>query len=507
MNIKTWAEKVRHAFGQPDKVFVFALVIAAFCSLNYVFFLTDIHRDTAHVYAVFARSFGEGNFSEGIATKVPMLNIFLAGLLAYCGIEAVKALTLVAGLFYLLTCFPLRRLLERYVSPLSAAWGCVLYICAPKMITFSCSPLLESTRIFFLVAAVLFFLRCSEEPKLKNALLFGLSAGFMAVSRIEGIFISLALLGGYWLFLLFRKGVVWKKQILALLAAVICAAAALAPFCAMNYSKSGYFTPDARIVVSIKNQIEKFTAPPDSAIAATPEKAKKFTTYSNDLSDRRTIGHDIHCFIRGGYELYLIFALLGMILIVKRKKWLTDYWLFIAIGVLQCAIYFATLSAQRYYLFLIPLYMVFTLTGVDFLCELVKEYLPQKLQVTCVIVCAAIVAGQVANGVKRAYSSKGKDFQAAGRWIAEYGKEHFPDRKLVIFAPGMTETAYWSGAIHTDGYEKKQNDPETFKEFDLAVVRRKKSFNMEKRTDLERLNDTPHSKDIWIFKVKKQENK
>ena len=91
---------------EPDKVFVLALVIAAFCSLNYVFFLTDIHRDTAHVYAVFARSFGEGNFSEGIATKVPMLNIFLAGLLAYCGIEAVKALTLVAGLFYLLTCFP-----------------------------------------------------------------------------------------------------------------------------------------------------------------------------------------------------------------------------------------------------------------------------------------------------------------------------------------------------------------------------------------------------------------
>ena len=171
MNIKTWAEKVQQAAGQPEKVFMLGLIIAAFCTLSHVFFLSDIFRDTAHVYAVFARAIGEGNWSEGIATKVPMLNISLAGILAGCGLEAVKALSLVAGIFYLLTCFPLRRLLERYVSPAAAAWGCVLYVCAPKMIRFACAPLLESTRIFFLVAAILYFLRCSEEPKLKNMVL------------------------------------------------------------------------------------------------------------------------------------------------------------------------------------------------------------------------------------------------------------------------------------------------------------------------------------------------
>ncbi|MBR2358204.1 MAG: glycosyltransferase family 39 protein [Lentisphaeria bacterium] len=508
MSAKSWGSKLLSAAGDSRKVFSLALLIAGFCSLSHVFFLTDIYRDTAHVYAVFTRSIGEGNFAEGIATQVPMLNITLAGLLAYCGVEAVKALTLVAGIFYLATCFPLRKLLERYVSPLAAAWGCVLYVSAPKMIRFACAPLLDSARIFFLIAAILYFLRSSEEPKIKNAVLFGISAGFMAAARGEGIITTAALLGGYWLFLLiFRSNVQWKKQFIMLPTAMICTMAALAPFCAMNYSQSGYFTPDARMVSYIKRALAK--PAPKKATAPAPEKPgeAKFVSYSKDLSDKKDLGHDLSCFVRGSYELYLALAALGLLLLIKRKQMSSDYWLFAGVSLIQFAVYMATVSAQRYYLFLIPLFMMFTLTGADFIRRQIIKYVPCKLHIFCAIGVAAILLGQIANGVKRAYSSKGKDFQAAGKWIAEYGKKHFPERKLIIFAPQMTETAYWSGALHTDGYEKKQNDPATFKDFDLAVVHRKHSFGMEKRTDLERIPNTPHSKNIWIFKVKKQENK
>ncbi len=504
MDVKSWQDKLKNAAAQPEKVFALALVFAAFCVLSHLFFLTDIHRDTAHVYAVFTRAIGEGNFSGGIATQVPMLSITLAGFLAYCGVEAVKALTLAAGVFYLATCFPLRRLLERYVSPLAAAWGCVLYVCAPKLIRFYCAPLLDSAKTFFLIAAVLYFLRSAEEPKAKNAILLGVSAGLLAAARGEGILLTAALLAGYLFFvLIFRRNAAWKKHVAALLTAVICAMAVLTPFCAMNYSKSGYFITDARIAYAIKSKL----APAAPQPAETAEKKASFVTYSNDLTEKSTLLHDISSFVRGSYELYLILALLGMLLIIKKREWRSDYWLLIGLTAMQCAIYMATVSSQRYYLFLIPLFMMFTLTGVDFVRNLIMKYLPVKLHILCAIGCAALLLGQIANGVKRAYSSKGKDFQAAGKWIAEYGKKHFPDRKLIIFAPQMTETAYWSGAIHTDGYEKPQHDPATFKDFDLAVVHRKKSFGMEKRTDLERLPDTPHSKNIWIFKLKKQENK
>ena len=61
-----WGIKLLSAAEDSRKVFGLALLIAAFCSLSYILFLTDIYRDTAHVYAVFARAIGEGNFAEGI---------------------------------------------------------------------------------------------------------------------------------------------------------------------------------------------------------------------------------------------------------------------------------------------------------------------------------------------------------------------------------------------------------------------------------------------------------
>ena len=493
-----------NAFAKnPQYVFMLALAVAGLCTICYTLFLTDIYRDTAHVYAVFARAIGDGDFFEGIATQVPMLNITLAGLLSYCGLEAVKALSLVAGLFYLATCFPLRKLLERYLSPLAAAWGCVLYACAPKMIRFACAPLLESSRIFFLTAAVLYFLRCSEKPNLKNAMLFGISAGLLSVSRVEGIFVAAAMLGGYLLFLLiFRKNVVWKKQLVIPLAAIICAVAVVSPFCAMNYSKSGYFITDARLAYYLKLTPTTPTKP----VAQQTDK-KTVSNYTSDDSPKQGLDHDISSLVRGSYEVYLALALLGAVLIIKRRQWKNDYWLLIALTAIQCAMYIITISAYRYYLFMIPLFMMFTITGAGVLRELAVQCLPYKAQMLCIVACIALAAGQIANGVSRAFSSKGKDFQAAGKWIKEYGKKHFPERKLVIFAPQMTETAYWSGAVHTDGYEKPLHDPATFQDFDLAVVHRKKSFGMEKRSDLEHIPDTPHSKNIWIFKLKPQEKK
>jgi len=504
MNLKNMIETIRKYCSNPGKVFSIALATALFATLCCTLFLSDIYRDTAHVYAVYAREIGNGNWQAGIVTRAPMFNITLAGLLAYCGLEAVKALTLVAGLFYLATCFPLRKLLERYVSPLAAAWGCLLYAAAPKMIRFACAPLLESTRIFFLISAVLYFLRTAEDPKWKNAILFGLSAGFLSVSRGEGLAVSAALLLGLPFFvLLFRRPANWGKQAVMWVIAMTCAFAATTPFCAMNYSKSGYFVQDMRLM-QFTAAVKKVFAPASPNDKTPASQAFMSAEEGNGSWSEKAAGLCSGA-VRGGYELYWLLALCGAAVMLKKRTLKADHLVLLGVTVLQCAAYFLIVSSYRYYLFMIPLFMMFTVTGADWVRQQVIKYVPGKLHVLCAIGCAVLLAGQIANGVSRAFSSKGKDFQAAGKWIKEYGEKKFPDRKLIIFAPGMTETAYWSGAIHTDGYENVQHDPATFKDFDLAVVHRKRSHGMENRTDLERIPNTPHSKNIWIFKVKKQE--
>lgn len=505
MDWKKLSAGIKKQIAVPENVFALALGIAGISTLCTVLLLTDIYRDTAHVYAVFAREIGQGNYFDGIATKVPMLNISLAGLLARCGMEAVKALSLIGGSFYLATCFPLRKLLERYVSPLMAAWGCVLYVTAPKMIRFACAPLIDSASIFFLVTAALFFLRTAEDPKWRNAGILGLSAGFLAASRGEGFITATVLLLGLPVFAaLFRQQTSWKKLSVMWILAIFCALAAVSPFCAMNYQKSGYFVTDARCVGYVKSFGKAF-----GLIPVEPEQKKQlFMSEDNgNNSWPAKFGHLFSCMMRAGYELYWIFAVIGLIVVIRRKALKSDYLLLLGITLLHYAVYLFVVSATRYYLFIVPFYMVFTLTGIDFLRQKFVPAVPEKLRFLLPVICGVILLLQVGGGLKRTFSSVGKDQQAAGKWIEEYGKNNIPDRELVIFAPGMTETAYWSKARHTDGYEKEQHDPATFREFDLAVVHRKKSFGMEKRKDLERIPDTPYAEDIWIFKPVKQENK
>ena len=357
--------------------------------------------------------------------------------------------------------------------------------------------------MFFMIAAILYFLRTAESPKWKNAALLGISAALMSAARGEGMALSAALLLGLPIYAgLFCRPTAWKKLIASWVIAIICTAATISPFCAMNYSRSGYFVPDVRIVALIDPQA---VAPADTA----ENQEEKFVYQSSmqQMTAGEKCYHNLSSFIRGGYELYWVLAIIGAVAIFRRKQFKPDYLLFAGAALLYFLLYMLTVSAYRYYLFMIPLFMMFTVTGANVLRELAEKHLPGKLQMICLALCAALAIGQFVNGINRTFSSQGKDFIKAGKWIEKYNKDHFPDRKLKLFSPLMSEVGYWSKAELTEGFEKRPHNPATFKDFDLAVVHRKRSFGLEKRSDLERLENTPHSKNIWIFKVRKQENK
>lgn len=502
MSFASFTGKIKDFCTSPGKVFAAAVGIAIFSSLCYILFFGDIHRDTAYVYAYFAREIGNGNFYDGIVEKVPMLNISLGGLLAWCGMDAVKALALVAGFFYVAACFPLRRFLERYLSPLAAAWGCLLYAAAPKLIRFSCVPLLESSRIFFIISAVLFFFRTIENPKIKNALLFGASAGLLAVSRGEALLATIALLAGYPLYLLiFRRPERWKPHFAMWACAIGTAFIISSPFWVMNYVKAGYFVPDMRVVqyytaikTTLSQSADSNSTVPFGQSLMTPEEGngswseKAHTTFTGLL--------------RGGYELYWLLAAIGAAVLFRKKQLNADYLVLLGISILQILTYFIIVSSYRYYLFLIPLFMMFTITGVQSILEFARRRLPEKFHAVAALPLALILVVQVADGVKKAFSQKEKYYREVGEWIETYRQTHFPERRLRIFAPSIAEVAYWSGAKHTDEYGKLQHDPATFCDFDLAAVHSADPKGLEKRADLELITAAPHNRKVWVFRKK-----
>ncbi len=494
-------EKITAFCLDPQKIFLLALTTAIFCTGCYTVFFTDIYRDTAGVYAMYSRELAQGNCFAGIVTRAPMLNIVLAGMLGFCGMDTIAALTLVSGAFYIAALFPLRKLLLRNLSPLAAAYGCLLYATAPKLIRFSCAALLESSRSFFLLGAVLGFLNVCEKPGRKNSFLFGICAGFLAASRGEGLPVAVALLLGAFIYgRLFCRTVPWKRQLAACGFAIFFAILAVIPFCMMNYAKAGYFVTDMR-VISIAG-IANSQLQAVKGNTATP--VQTFT--SSEEGNRNWGEKTLSIFSgmwRGGYELYWILALTGIIVTVKKRSWKNEYLLFAGVALMNILIYFVIVSSYRYYIFMIPLFMEFTVTGAKTLITAAKKYLPVKAMVPLCAGCAVVLVLQVANGVSRAFERKSRPEQAVATWIARYHKDKGPGGRLRLLAIKLPEVAYWSDSICVNGYETEYQRPDERCDFDLGVVKVKHLPLLKNRSDIEIIPGTPYPDKIMVFKLKK----
>ena len=516
--IKKAYGKVEAFFTSPQKVFYLALAVGAVCTALMSSFPSNIYPDTANVYARFAREIGNFNWSEGIVARVPMFNIVLAGLLAMTGIEAVTALAIIAGIFYCATCFPLRRFLERYVSPLQAAWGCIFYITAPILIRFACAPLLESTRIFFLIAAIWLFFETMERPDWKKGMLFGLSCGFLMVSRGEGLPAGLALLGGFlpWA-LIFCRRISFKKQAVAWALSIAFTMLACSPFCAMNYSKTGYFVPDMRAVEIVKRACtEKSTEKHNNKAVEAEQKKSQAQLAEEKLNAdkharffaRAGVKKFTSDLLMGCYERYFVLAVLGLLVFIWQKKMKWDYLMISGMAVMHFAVYLTIVSDFRYYLFLIPLYMMFTITGAAFICNLLKKYLPTPLFAFCALYCGLTMYDQVKEGIDCGTAHWGREYREIGKYVEQYGKEHFPGRKIRVLDRDVPEVVYWSKAFHVNGYEERDINHATAKDFDLIVCHPNACEIFDARDDIERVPNTPHPHRALIYRyTSKQSDK
>lgn len=526
MNLRQYYSRGRDFFADPNKVFYTALAIGTICTIIMTVFYDSILPDTANVYARSVRYIAHGNWHDGIVTRAPMFNILLAGLLAKTGLEAVSALTLVAGVFYCATCFPLRKFLERYVTQQLAAWGCVLYVSASLMMQFACSPLLESTRIFFLISAIYLFFETLERPGWKKGVLFGLSCGFLMVSRGEGLPVALALLAGFLPWgVIFCRHCGFKKQAAVWFLGVVFALLAVSPFCLMNYNKSGYFVTDMRVMElltdigfcennNIHKSVEVAAVEPQTVGNSTADTGKTTTVQpytappaennvNLDVQKLVNMGKDI---LYGAGYLYCALAVLGLLLLIRKKALRWDYLLFAGITMLHLAVYWVIMvSSERYYLFMVPLFMMFTITGVDFIRQQAVKYLPGYALVICCVLCGAMLCWQVRIGIASAFYKDGKRQKKIAAFIDEYSRKHFPDRQLRV-ASSVPEVPciYWSNAYHVNGYDRilARVKPENIYDCDMIVVGKNDHAPLDARSDLERIPDAPYPEYVRIYRKK-----
>jgi len=293
-----------------------------------VYFFRSVHvyRDVAYCYAYAVREAAvHGNWSYVLDPGLPMLNMALGALVALTGMEARHAVMLVGGAFYILAIFPLYFLLKRFVSPLAASLGCLIFILTPKVMRFHCSGLLESARDFFFIASLLMLFRLSERKNFANLALFALSLTGLALARAESIviaccFILLLPLRDLWSYRHSFTAGKFCRSLLLCLAAGLLLLAFVSPKLAYNFRKTGYPTVDTRFnpYLNALFKWDRFVSPPPDAVpadtlssSASALKNGKFAWGENILSLFENL-------LRGGYELYWGVAIIGILLCVFR---------------------------------------------------------------------------------------------------------------------------------------------------------------------------------------------
>lgn len=461
----------------------FSVLLGTTFVLLHAFFCIDMYDDVAKCYLPMARDIGRSQFYRAFTDYqglAPLLQT-LAGGLCYIGCAPYSAVIIISGLFYILTIFPLYLLLKRFTGNTNAAWGSFAYIIAPKMIRFGCTGILNSGRNLFIIWAIYLLLSFFDKFKLSKLVLLGISLAGLALIRGEGVgFLPLFGLMFIILFFLKQKAAFSIKHILRLagygLIVGIVTLTIISPRLLQMYRDTGYPVIDARQKgyisfifdkpAKVENKVaptildnaaadqQAISSPPSNLesnagddVQTTIEQKDGSQSISPPLKDKQLSRPRkfIKDFTRGSYELYLIFAIIGLVIVIYRRKWNYEYYFLFAIMLLNIVIFYKISLAYRYFTLNILLFMPFTLVGVDAVRSLILKKRFAKLDPTIIfaVIVGIILLAQIHNGMSKLIKVKKFYFiKPTGEWL----KERTPiDRKLILLGP-QPQYAAWADA-------------------------------------------------------------
>lgn len=509
-------------YFSPKLLMVISFLITITSTVLSMIFLVGIYRDVGNAYAPSVRMFADGNFFEALNPALPWMNILIAGSISYLSkLNPLDSLILTCGLFYMALIPVTYKFLKRFLSPNLAAWGVLLTVCSPKLLRFSISGIPEPSRNFFLVLLLCLVFSFFDKQKIYKAVFIAFAMFGFTLSRSEGFPISLFIIMTIFCFLLWInrqqnwKSKWWESLRYSLLIAFFFLIF-LAPCIYQNYLITGYPTPDARLNRHIHKHIS-----PNKPLRDLSDNSKTYTDVKTTIKKRNFNANKqfqqlVNQSLRGAYELYFLLALIGIfsLFLISRirihlmRDWTPPQvieghkkeWLFIFLVYLfHCGVYFLVPIAYRYFIFLIPLSMPLTMSGVYFLWRLLVTWrclLPAMLAATVILVL------QLLNGYN-ILIEQNPDYKRSGEWIRDY----FNKGKGLKVYNCHSYVIYWiDGTTVNPFYEGPRTKPECA-DFDIAIVEPDNEKYMSvfrSRQDLVEL-PTPYPQSVTVFRKRVHE--
>ena len=495
-------KKIKDNFSGQIEL-VIAVSIGIFLTIISSVFSVHLYRDSASVYSFMARALANNNFQDAFDPAIPSLNVLLSWPLTLTGLSPERSLLFISCLFYVLTIVALHYLLKVFLPEKLAGAGAFLFATAPGVIRFSCTSLIDSGKTFFLVSAIYFLYKFIESKFLsfKYAGLLGVMLGGLALVRSEGIGVVAVI--AFCLLCYYLYEAVRQKKLPSILPlSTLLAVFSILIFSRMYlmYLNCGKFVFDSRISDGIKGIVHRFTGC-GSVAEIVPEAKLPSVAWAEMLKDS----------IRGSYELYLFFAVIGLVLFIlvanwknsaklfpDRKipefmKWNNFYYVLIAVVAGNFLIFkMPSFVAYRYFLLNIPLLMVFTLSAVYLIWRWCMVRISTRFIFYALLLVMTII--QIGNGLKNVFSKYSRKEYSSGLYLA--GRLNAPhNTERVWFIDKAVVEWYYSGMRRAVPMQVVKPDVNTYTGFEYILC--KKDCDelqiIEKRKDLKEISLLPSS--------------
>ena len=414
--------------SSPRQVLGAAAAVGA-VMLILVLFFPIFYRDSVN-YMASVNAVWLGNWRTAFnLTFVPLL--FLIGaLFKPLGLDANQCLSLTSSLLAIAMLFPAYKVLSFYMDRKLAAWGSMLFFLTPSVFHASFAPLTDSSRWFFTFLCWMTILMYREKPHWGKLALLGGFYALFALVRSEGIVFALLFSAGF--FLAQWHDAKWKtdvRQLGKLLGMVLLPlfvmGVLLVPRLLQLQRETGFCALDTRQTWALKGVWSHFSAAKAEKKAVDPrvEYATDIEFHYSFLGDKKWSRRYWKNLLTGNYRLYAVFTVIGIALLIRRRKWQRFHTLFCVFMLVNALAYLLMRShAGRYFYLNTFLMMPFTLTGLLGVWEALNR-LPESYRrpvVRCVPAIIVIaLAGLLASGMKNLGSGDLEYYYTVGKMMRE----------------------------------------------------------------------------------------
>jgi len=418
-------DKICLFFSEPRKVLILTFCAGVLLAFISILFSGFIYGD-AVLYTTMAHYFGLGDYSRGFLDQIPPLFSVLSGLLCKLGIPAQYSTHIVSCTLCIISIFPLYFLLCFFMDKKYAAWGCMFYLFAPKILRFGMASQIEGARFFFLILPIYFVFSFAKNKKIPTLIWLGISFALLALVRGEGIlFVPIMLFA---LILLLFKNNQYNinsnfiiKTFGYCLLSIIIMFAIIAPRMYQVYQHTGYPALDARETESIKTywrKIKNFYNKPTRIISHhnVPSLSDQGNNQGHFFSFKRIFSF-LDRFSVGSYELYEILSVLGIFFLLRQKKWSLEHNIMLMFILWNALIFYFIVLTYRYFLVNVFLLIPFIIPGYRLILNITKKH--KIVQILFSITVLLIALGQIENGMADSLESKRKEPKRFGQWLKE----------------------------------------------------------------------------------------